>query len=221
MTSSRQSLLIPLLVFVLCACWAMPVVAHRLDEYLQATMVDVEKDHVTLQMRLTPSVEVADAVLAEIDTDGDGVLSEAEQQAYAKRVLGDLSFEADGRPLPLQPVSSAYPPAETMRQGLGDIALTFRAELSNGDGAHQLMLVQRHQHERTVYLVNALLPQDPTIQVVGQQRSADQSSYRLDYTIGSGSASKRQMDQRQPVFGTFFWHGVRHILTGYDHLLFA
>ena len=52
---------------------ATPALAHRLDEYLQATSFVVDGDHVEVQMRLTPGVEVFDRVLAAIDADGDGV----------------------------------------------------------------------------------------------------------------------------------------------------
>ncbi|TBU77962.1 hypothetical protein DNK06_14180 [Pseudomonas daroniae] len=210
-----------LLAFLLCACWSASAPAHRLDEYLHATMVSVERDHVVLQLRLTPGVEVAGAILADIDTDGDGVLSEVEQRAYAEQVAGELALDIDGHPLSLRLVSSAYAPVEAIRWGLGDIAFALRAELSSSDGDYRLTLEQRHPSARVVYLVNALMPSDPAVHIRGQQRSSDQSSYRLDFTVGGASVLGAGMEQRQPVIGTFFWHGVHHILTGYDHLLFA
>ena len=51
--------------------WAAPTRAHRLDEYLQATTIAVEKDHLVLQLRLTPGVAVARQVLASLDANGD------------------------------------------------------------------------------------------------------------------------------------------------------
>ena len=42
--------------------------AHRLDEYLQATTIAIEPDHLTLQLRLIPGVAVATKVLAFVDT---------------------------------------------------------------------------------------------------------------------------------------------------------
>jgi hypothetical protein len=64
--------------------------AHRLDEYLQATIISIEKDRVQAFMRLIPGVAVSSAVIASIDTNADGVISETEQQIYAERVLRDL-----------------------------------------------------------------------------------------------------------------------------------
>src|SRR6266404_125904 len=73
--------------------------AHRLDEYLQAALISVEKDRVQVSMRLIPGVAVSSSVLASIDTNADGVISPTEQRAYAERVLGDLSLTVDGNRL--------------------------------------------------------------------------------------------------------------------------
>ena len=54
----------------------IPALAHRLDEYLQATILSIEKNRLQAQMTLTPGVAVYPIVLAAIDTDADGVLSE-------------------------------------------------------------------------------------------------------------------------------------------------
>ena len=58
-------------------------------EYLQATTISAEKDRVQAQIRLTPGVAVFPVVLARIDADAGGVISEAEQRAYSERVLDD------------------------------------------------------------------------------------------------------------------------------------
>ena len=103
-----------------------PAFAHRLDEYLQATMISLEKDRVAAQIRLTPGVAVFPIVIATIDTDHDGVISKAEQRAYAERVLADLSLSIDGDRLRLQLISAVFPKVEEMREGLGDIQRNHR-----------------------------------------------------------------------------------------------
>ena len=80
----------------------MPLSAHRLDEYLQATTISVEEDRVQGEIRLTPGVAVSPIVLAKIDTNADDVISEAEQRAYAEAVLRDLSLTIDGDRLRLR-----------------------------------------------------------------------------------------------------------------------
>ncbi|MEO8562684.1 MAG: hypothetical protein ABI601_11445, partial [bacterium] len=72
--------------------FATPAYAHRLDEYLQATMIQVGKNLVQVQIRLAPGVAVFPSVLATIDVNGDGFISATEQRTYTERVLRDLSL---------------------------------------------------------------------------------------------------------------------------------
>src|SRR5207248_2503883 len=118
---------------------------HRLDEYLQAALFTVEQDHVTVQMRLTPGVEVLGKALAAIDTNGDGVISESEQRDYAEHVRRDLSLAIDDTPLQLRMVSSTFPKLEEMQEGLGDILLSFEADVPHGRPNRELSFENHHQ----------------------------------------------------------------------------
>ncbi len=158
-----------------------PAAAHRLDEYLQATTISVEKDRVQAQIRLTPGVAVFGKLLANIDTDTDGVISEAEQRAYAKRVLRDLSLTIDGGAVQLRLVSSKFARTEEMREGGGDIELEFNADVPRGGPNRRLIFENRHQRRIAAYLVNCLVPRDPAIRVTAQNRNYRQSFYQLDY----------------------------------------
>ncbi len=71
--------------------------AHRIDEYLQATIVSLQENEAQASMRLIPGVMVAPSVIAAIDSNHDGMFSENEKQAYVQRVLGDLSVTIDGK----------------------------------------------------------------------------------------------------------------------------
>src|SRR5690349_2244132 len=98
-----------LLTAALSLSLAAPALGHRLDEYLQATKIAVANDRVELEIRLTPGVEVFRTLLAKIDTDGDGVISDSEQRAYAQRVLDDLLVNVDFVPLRLHLTSMTFP----------------------------------------------------------------------------------------------------------------
>ena len=114
--------------------------AHRLDEYLQATILSVDKDHLQASMRMIPGVAVSSSIIASIDSNGDGVLSQTEQQAYAQRVLGDLSLTVDGRSLSPKLVSESFPQIALMKEGLGEIHIEFTAELPRGGSKRRLIL---------------------------------------------------------------------------------
>lgn len=70
--------------------------AHRLDEYLEATMISLDAGRMHADIRLVPGVAVLPAVLREIDTNADGAISDSELHAYGEKVLRDLSFAIDG-----------------------------------------------------------------------------------------------------------------------------
>jgi hypothetical protein len=161
--------------------------AHRLDEYLEATLLSVEPDRIEASMRLVPGVAVSSAVIASIDTSRDGVLSEAEQQAYAQRVSRDLSLSVDGRPLVLHVVSATFPSLEDMKQGTGEIQLELAAELPRGAADRRLRFENHHQSAIAVYLVNCLVPHDKNVRITAQSRSENQSVYQLDFVqVGRG-----------------------------------
>jgi hypothetical protein len=160
-----------------------------LDEYLQATTISVEKDRLQAQMRLTPGVAVLPGVLASIDTNGDGIISAAEQRAYAERVLRDLSLTIDGDHLRLRIVSWKYPPLAEMKEGRGEIQIEFNADVPRSNGNRRLIFENHHQSRIAAYLVNCLVPRDLNIRVTAQRRNYQQSIYQLDY-VQAGAPSE-------------------------------
>ena len=158
-----------------------PAFAHRLDEYLQATTILVSRDRVQVQIRLTPGVAVFPVVFASIDTNADGIITDAEIRAYAERVLRDLSLTVDGDRLRLRVVSSKAARVEEMKEGRGDIQLEVDAEMPRGGQRRRLVFENHHQARIAAYLVNGLVPTDPDIRIRTQDRNYEQSFYQLDY----------------------------------------
>ena len=189
-----------------------PASAHRLDEYLQATTISVEKDRVQAQIRLTPGVAVFPMVLTNIDTDADGVISEAEQLAYAERVLGDLSLTIDGDRLRLRLVSLKFAQIEEMKEGLGEIQLEFDADVASGGPKRSLTFENQHQSRIAAYLVNCLVPRDPGIRITAQNRNYQQTFYQLDYV---------QADVRSGPQSSAWWSSSRGWLGAAALLLLA
>jgi len=173
----------PIAGFALAAALLVPApaFAHRLDEYLQATLISVDKDRVHGEIRLAPGAFIWKRVLHLIDTDSDGIISDAEQRAYASRVLGDLMLTVDGQRLPLVLVSVQSASVEFLREGMGDIRIDFDAVAPAGNGNRRLTFENHHQRGMSVYLVNSLVPSDSNILIVAQHRNHNQSSYQLDY----------------------------------------
>ena len=192
--------------------------AHRLDEYLQATILSLTKDHVGVSMRLVPGVAVAPAVLASIDTNRDGIISPAEREAYARRVLRDVSLSIDGHRLIPSLVSVAFRCMEQMKEGLGEIQIEFRAGLPPGDSHRRLVFENHHQSRMAAYLMNCLVPGDRNLRIVAQNRNENQSLYELEYV--QADLRSAPSGSRRIGFASIFRLGIRHIAEGTDHLLF-
>ncbi len=154
---------------------------HRLDEYLQGTILSVEKNRLTAEMTLTPGVIVFPILIGDIDTDANGVISGAEQRAYAGRVLRDLSLAIDGYRLTPRLLSIQFPTVDEMKEGRGGIRLDFEADLPPGGRNRKLTIENRHQSRIAAYQVNCLVPRDPHIRIAAQNRNYTQSLYQLEY----------------------------------------
>jgi hypothetical protein len=159
------------------------VFAHRLDEYLQATMISLGQDRIAVEMRLSPGIAVAPFVIATIDRDGDGAISSTEEMACVEQLLRNISMSLDGDILALHLVSKTFARVQDMREGRGEILLEFFADIPRRDrGARKLLFENNYQRQIAAYLVNAIAPSDPDIRIRAQTRNFQQSSYRLDYS---------------------------------------
>jgi hypothetical protein len=212
------------MVLLLCS---IPAWAHRIDEYLQATILSLESNQVQASMRLIPGVMVAFSVIAMIDANHDGVFSEHEKRAYADRVLGDLSLSINGQVVKPQLDLWNIPDASHLRDGLGEIHLEYHVDLPPGTAVNRtLVLANRHLNGSSVYLVNVEVPQNRTLHVVDQKRNPLQSVYELDYqqSVRAAGSSSRWPRTRAWWNGlqlsSLFHLGMRHIAEGTDHLLF-
>src|SRR5258705_37246 len=110
--------------------------AHRLDDYLQATRLSLALDRVFLKIDLTPGVEVAPVIFAMINTNRDGRISEAEGRAYANHVLNEIVIEMDGRKQHLDLVRSEFPTFQEMSAGVGTIRIEARTTWTLASGPH-------------------------------------------------------------------------------------
>jgi hypothetical protein len=183
---NTRTLLIPIaLIFVGITC-PPKATAHRLDEYLQATLLSVERDHVELEIDLTAGTNVASQVFALIDTDRDGQISPAEGEAYAQSVLRSIAVSIDGRDVPVRLIDSRFPEYRDMTSGIGTARLRATATFPPANaGRHQVYYRNTHESEIGAYLVNALVPTDKEIQINEQRRDYLQREVTIEYRIGS------------------------------------
>lgn len=157
--------------------------AHRLDEYLQATLIGVTRDGINVEIQLTPGVAMLPVLMAVIDQDGDGRISTAEAQAYVGRVAREVELRVDGVPAPLSLIESNFPTLEAMQEGLGTIGIKLRTARSG----HELRFENRHLPQVSVYLVNCLASPSDGLVVGRPVRDGAQRSIEFEYSLGAGA----------------------------------
>ena len=181
----RVSRLVPSLVVL--GVWlaaAPPAGAHRVDEYLQATRIALGIDRIDLEMDLTAGTAVASEVFRWIDTNGDGRVSGAEREGYAQDFLRAVALSIDGRRVPVSLAEIHMPELADMRLGTGTIRVRAVGNIAaQWMGHHQVAYSNTHRPESSVYLVNALVPEDARIQIADQRRDSAQHGLTLEYTV--------------------------------------
>jgi hypothetical protein len=163
--------------------------AHRLDEYLQATLLGVTRDSIGVEIHLTPGVAMLPVLMAMIDQDRDGRISSGEARAYVGRVVREVELRVDGVPAPLSLVESNFPTVEAMREGLG----TIRIKLRTARSGHELRFENRHLPQVSAYLVNCLAAPSDGLVVRRQERDEAQRSIQFEYSFGPGAAPGPQV----------------------------
>jgi hypothetical protein len=170
---------------------ALPAAAHRVDEYLQATRIEVAPDRIELDLALTPGIQVAPMLLAAVDTDRNGAISAAESSAYGAAVLDDVVLELDGRRLAPQLAAVGFPSLEDLRSGTGVIRIAARAPVGEvAPGRHRAFFRNQHRSDCGVYLVNALVPRTPGVAIESQDRDMEQRSTRLEFTVAAAGGRR-------------------------------
>jgi len=159
--------------------------AHRLDECLQATRLDISRNRVVVELDLTPGVLVASQIFATIDSDGDGRVSPTEIEDYARRVLRDLSLRVDDRPCALALTRAESPSWDEIRDGEGTIHLEAFADTPLARGVHRIRYANMHESASGVFLVNALKPSTDALVIRAQRRDVQQRVIDLDVDVGT------------------------------------
>jgi hypothetical protein len=71
-----------------------------------------------------------------------------------------------------------------MRRGIGTIQLRATGTVEGGVSRRpQLHFRNNHQAASSVYLVNALMPDDDDVSVISQTRDARQQDVRIEYSV--------------------------------------
>ena len=159
--------------------------AHRLDEILQTSFLDIRPDAIRIELNLTPGVSSFRALQSLLDVNQDGQVSPIEAEAYADLVRSQLSLQLDEGALALRVTQWEFPNLTELQDGTGiirfEMVATFPAMRA---GPHEIRFANHHLPTSSVYLVNALQPETSLLTVQRQSRNEVQSQSRIQVIAG-------------------------------------
>jgi hypothetical protein len=170
-------------IAALALTWAASVEAHQLDEYLQASRLDVSRDRIVVELTLTPGTLIAPRLLTSIGGDRLHTISSEDLTRYAQQVLDDLRLSIDGRTCHLTATRVVASLWDELADGTGSIRLeaVTDAALITG-GSHRIAYENSHAPVPSVYLVNALKP-GRDVRIAAQRRDRLQHQIELDVEV--------------------------------------
>jgi hypothetical protein len=172
-----------LVLFGILSVFAPAASAHRLDQYLQATRLSLAANQIGVEIDLTPGVDVAQMIFALINTDHDGRISASEGGKYANQIVRETTLEIDGNRSKLALLKYEFPSFQEMSAGEGVIRIFARTIWRGFPGAHRLVYQNNHKADLGVYLVNALRPASPNVEITEQHRDPFQRGINLGFVL--------------------------------------
>jgi hypothetical protein len=159
--------------------------AHPLDEVLQGAYLTLAPGEVRLELDLTPGTNIADALLQALDANADRIISDAEAQRYARRVLAQSSLTLDDVAVSWALGGVNVPPYGALEAGVATIAIRAVAARPDSAGTHVLDYRNDHQPAPSLRTANVFLEPGEGWQyrVVTQQRSDEGARLTVTYTI--------------------------------------
>ncbi|MCA9859658.1 MAG: hypothetical protein KC438_08045, partial [Thermomicrobiales bacterium] len=122
---------------------SQPTSAHPADELLQHLQIDLAPDHVDLTISIGGGILAKELLIADLDTNGNGVASAEEIARWSQTFVSHLAVNIDQRPLLLDPAKAkvAVPDLQDFYVGITPIEVTFRLPVVARPEVEQLMTV--------------------------------------------------------------------------------
>ena len=159
---------------------ATPVQAHRTEGLLQSSLVEVLPTQVGVEVTLVPGMDIAPKIVALLDHDHDGVISELESNAWSELFMAKQSVTVDGQSLPLKLQSVRASPLGEITNGHAQIVVHYTAELGQlVRGARTIVCANRYEPMPCAFQCNGLVPKAPGVRFTSHRRDERQRELTL------------------------------------------
>ena len=165
------------------ALWPHLVSAHPVDEMVQGAYIMLAPAKIGLELDLTPGSEVVQTLVDAIDLNRDGVLDDAEGQAFGENVIAQSRLHVDEANLPLSIERISMPSSEALIAGSQTIQIFATATRDDGVGEQTLVYENAYAPVKTLRMSNIFLQPGNgwSYEVVGQTHGLDGATLTVDF----------------------------------------
>lgn len=123
--------------------------AHPLDQLGQLVIVHLGAKTTQVSLTIGGGMLANEMVLQDLDANGDGVISPAEQSAWLERLAREVHISLDGAQVPIAPnqIAVSLPNVKDFHYGLAPIVATFPVPLPNQAGARAHLITFRSNYQ--------------------------------------------------------------------------
>lgn len=164
------------------------VAAAHPEHYGQVAFVELLPERVTVEVRGSPGVRVAEALAAHVDADADGQITGAEGAAYARELLEALTLTIDARPVALAIESVSVPDRPTFTSGEAELRVVASAALTLAPGRHAVRFANGHAPAPTQYTTVATT-RGAAVRLGRPRRDASGARLELEVEVAAESGS--------------------------------
>lgn len=114
----------------LVAALAGPAAGHPHSQTDQQAALTLFTDRIELRLVIVPSPEEAPTLIAHLDRDGDGTVSQTEAERFGAALLAGVVLTVGDTPQALRPTTAVSPTADELRSGLAAFSVTGSADVA-------------------------------------------------------------------------------------------
>ena len=185
MAPSRDLLLRTTLVGAALSTLATIGAPQGPKQLYQLDSIEVYRNGVDLDWYVMPGADLAADAFDRIDANRDGVISEAEGKAYARRAFRDITLTVDGKPRTLLVRHVSISDRKQMLTGAGSIDYLVYVVLPERLGRHTLVFENRHRRAESRFTTATLNDKaDTSVRILNPRLSAGGARLELTYVVG-------------------------------------
>lgn len=172
------------LSFIWLAFLPFAAEAHPVDSVAQVAYLTLGPGVIQIELDVTPGREVAKAVLAGLDANGDGIIAKDEARAFGQMVLDQTQLRVDGTAVRWSRFDVGVPDDALLASGNATISIVGMVATQDSAAAHSLTFRNDYAPAKSLWTANVFLQDDDLwrYEITAQKHDNDGRTLSVQYT---------------------------------------